>query len=426
MRELKLSRLTLAAFAVLVLYGPIATAQECASVWTSLRGRPNYSRNWYSTLVPWDDGSGPALFIGGPNSLSRWNGTTWTQMSVGGGNPIHAAGLFDDGTGLALYLGTERGLYRWNGVSVTQLSYTGSSVFSIVRFTDANGPAFFFSSFGEVYRYDGATTTRIAYAPARWGPSALAVFDGGTGPALYFGGAFTTVDGTTARGLAEYDGTNWSEVGGGIGGVGYYGMEPGITALAVIDEGAGPRLFVGGWCTEIGGQPGSIARWDGQNWERLGVFVNQDKYVGGFRWLDTGGGPAVHVCGDFDAISDDSVTDLARWDGQHWRPVGGGIPYTNGAGNYINAIEQFDAGDGLKFYAVRQFSSGGGTNFVSVMRYGCVCPDRDGDNLVGLSDLSLLLTQFGLSSGADDIDGDADVDMVDLALLLSLFGEQCP
>lgn len=60
----------------------------------------------------------------------------------------------------------------------------------------------------------------------------------------------------------------------------------------------------------------------------------------------------------------------------------------------------------------------------------CECPgDLDGDFAVGLSDLSELLTNFGVTSGAGytdgDIDLDGDVDLADLSSLLENFGTTC-
>jgi len=59
----------------------------------------------------------------------------------------------------------------------------------------------------------------------------------------------------------------------------------------------------------------------------------------------------------------------------------------------------------------------------------CCLGDLNGDNQVSLTDLSTLLSNFGLASGATpqqgDLDGDEDVDITDLALLLSVFGTAC-
>jgi len=55
--------------------------------------------------------------------------------------------------------------------------------------------------------------------------------------------------------------------------------------------------------------------------------------------------------------------------------------------------------------------------------------DVDGDNQVSLTDLSIQLANFGLTSGATledgDLDGDGDVDLSDLSLMLSAFGTLC-
>ncbi|MFN0137738.1 MAG: hypothetical protein ACKVS9_16660 [Phycisphaerae bacterium] len=58
------------------------------------------------------------------------------------------------------------------------------------------------------------------------------------------------------------------------------------------------------------------------------------------------------------------------------------------------------------------------------------CPgDVDGDQDVDLTDLSTLLSNFGLGGGAQrddgDLDGDGDVDLTDLSTLLSRFGTSC-
>ncbi|MFN0137143.1 MAG: right-handed parallel beta-helix repeat-containing protein [Phycisphaerae bacterium] len=59
------------------------------------------------------------------------------------------------------------------------------------------------------------------------------------------------------------------------------------------------------------------------------------------------------------------------------------------------------------------------------------CPgDVNGDGVVNLTDLSILLAHFGVMSGATladgDLNGDGDVDLSDLSDLLANFGESCP
>jgi len=60
-----------------------------------------------------------------------------------------------------------------------------------------------------------------------------------------------------------------------------------------------------------------------------------------------------------------------------------------------------------------------------------LCPgDLDHDGVIGLSDLSTLLANYGTTGGATyedgDIDGDGDIDLSDLSILLSVYGATCP
>lgn len=59
----------------------------------------------------------------------------------------------------------------------------------------------------------------------------------------------------------------------------------------------------------------------------------------------------------------------------------------------------------------------------------CCPPDVNGDRRIDLVDLAILLTNFGLATGATqpmgDIDFDGDVDLTDLATLLTQFGTSC-
>ncbi|GMU80990.1 MAG: hypothetical protein AMXMBFR47_08610 [Planctomycetota bacterium] len=59
------------------------------------------------------------------------------------------------------------------------------------------------------------------------------------------------------------------------------------------------------------------------------------------------------------------------------------------------------------------------------------CPwDLDGNDVIDLTDLAIILSNFGTTSGAEpadgDIDGDTDVDLQDLAQVLAQFGAACP
>ena len=94
-------------------------------------------------------------------------------------------------------------------------------------------------------------------------PEVLHVFDDGSGPALFAGGDLDVAGPIDVNNVAKWDGTEWSDPGGGTNGW--------VTAMTVFDDGSGSALFVGGAFTMAGGGPANrIAKWDGIAWTALG------------------------------------------------------------------------------------------------------------------------------------------------------------
>ena len=78
---------------------------------------------------------------------------------------------------------------------------------------------------------------------------ALAVFDDGSGPALYVGGEFTRRR-CICEHIARWNGSGWSALGSGLP---HY-----VEALTAFDDGGGPALCAGGWFTS---SPQATATW---------------------------------------------------------------------------------------------------------------------------------------------------------------------
>ncbi len=173
---------------------------------------------------------------------------------------------------------------------------------------------------------------------------ALAVWDEGTGPALYAGGAFTQIGALPASRLAKWDGHTWSAVGTGTNGP--------VAALVVYDDGGGPALFLGGEFTLAGGAPAqNIAKWNGNAFTSLGAGVQSADGAFGAAPLyhpavddmvvyDDGGGPALVVGGDFTRAGSVTVQGIAKWRGGTWAAFAGGLRHL------VNGMKVHDDGGG--------------------------------------------------------------------------------
>src|SRR5262245_28757777 len=150
---------------------------------------------------------------------------------------------------------------------------------------------------------------------------ALTVFDDGGGPALYAGGDFTTAGGVLASGIARWDGSSWSALGSGL--TDFPGSAQ-VSALAVFDDGSGPALYVGGSFQSAGGVAARyIARCDGASWSVPSIGTNGP--VRALTVADDGGGPALYAGGNFTNAGGVAASRIARWDGSSWSALGSGM-----------------------------------------------------------------------------------------------------
>jgi len=133
------------------------------------------------------------------------------------------------------------------------------------------------------------------------------------------GGEFTAVGAVAAFGLARWDGTTWSEFGGGAYGVRTMLVEP------------NGDLVVGGLMTTAGGLAvQGIARWDGAVWSSIGAGVplvisgDPGELVQLRALLNLPGGGFL-LGGRFVTAGDQTVANLVRCNGTAWSMVGDGI-----------------------------------------------------------------------------------------------------
>jgi len=345
-----------------------------------------------SAFAVHDDGSGMKLYASGyldpSHVVRRWDGTTWT--AVGGPFPAipRAMTTFDDGSGTKLYVASD-GFHTggqpfgrvdvWDGSSWSQV---GGEFFgdlqSLGVFDDGAGSALYagggFTSAGSVAASNVAKWTGSAWAAlgagvaggTTPGVASLAVYDDGSGLALFAGGRFTTAGGQPAANVARWDGSSWSTLGAGVAGT--------VSVLAAMDAGTGPKLYVGGSLSSAGGSPsGDVVAWDGASWSTLGtrgVENNSDgvvppPFVAGILRDPSGSG--LFAVGAFQYADGIEVNGVARWDGSTWSALG--PPAGNGMNGFVRALATLDLGAGPSLYAGGAFTTASGKYATKLARW---------------------------------------------------------
>jgi hypothetical protein len=202
---------------------------------------------------------------------------------------------------------------------------------------------------GGLFRVVGTTAANYV---AKWNGSTWSALGAGvggivralavSGTNVYAGGEFTTAGGAPANYIARWNGTAWSPLGAGT--------NSHVQALAV----SGPDVYAGGNFTQAGGVAARyIARYNGTTWSALGAGTNDavralavsgsDIYAGG-SFTQAGGAPASYV---------------ARWSGSAWSPLGAGM----------NSVVLALAASGPDVYAAGYFSTAGAANANRVARW---------------------------------------------------------
>ncbi len=180
----------------------------------------------------------PNLYAGF-NGLSRWDGAVWSAVGIDGSvRALTAADSLEDDSGSVLYVG------GW-------FADTGGS---------GGGPA------NNIARWDGQAWSALGEGvTSETGTArvhALAVFDDGSGPALYAGGLFDTAGGAPANNIARWDGTQWSPLGAGVNHTGSHWTTP-VEAMTTFDDGDGAALHVGGSFTGAPSMENYLTKWQG-------------------------------------------------------------------------------------------------------------------------------------------------------------------
>jgi hypothetical protein len=201
---------------------------------------------------------------------------------------------------------------------------------------------------------------------------------------LIAGGTFSSAGGTSANGIARWNGSAWLPLAQGL-------ASP--RALAVMANG---DLVAGGDFTGAGGISAiRVARWNGTAWSSmppgmnlpinaLTVLPNGDLIAGGrFTSLASGGGGR----------------RIARWDGSTWVSLGVGVG-DSGTTDQILALTALPSGDVM---AGGTFTLAGGaiSAFVAQYSFGAAAPvfDTQQHNTTACADQDALLSVSASSAG---------------------------
>ncbi|MBI5765222.1 MAG: immunoglobulin domain-containing protein [Planctomycetes bacterium] len=244
-------------------------------------------------LCEWDRGDGSALYVGGHFTtaggsdaayIASWNPRThmWSPLDSEMNGQVNAIASFDDGSGPALYVGGRfskaggfecNGIARWDGITWSPVGGgvggTYPFVYCLKVYDDGAGPALYaggmFSSAGGipasfVAKWDGSKWSAVGggiaghYSSNSAGVFSLTDFDDGDGPALIAHGSFLAADGKPAKCLAKWNGKSWSEVGGGLTALSPSESLSYTRGLISFDDGTGPSLWVAGQFRDAGNQ----------------------------------------------------------------------------------------------------------------------------------------------------------------------------
>lgn len=373
-----------------------------------------YNAFYVKDMTIYDDGDGPRLYVGGRfglvpgSSVGVLVGSDWRPVvpSAYTSSVSEATSLVvhDDGSGPALYIGGTHYSGVWpNQYRVPVLRYRAGSLSEVrpdllsnnydVRLLSADigaGPRLFsnlrssdFTACGAVLAWDGATWASASgmYDGAARGlgvqniPGGQRLFITGwfsacggplgtggliidaqgarpipgsedevwlqtvelsplefhddTGSAMYFVGGDLRSDPAPrdTKPVLRWDGEHWSRLPGVIGQTGSYSTINAAENVTDFLGASSPALLVGGDFTVVAGAPArALAAWTSRGWSDVFSIAPSTAPISAATWTSQGR-PALFLAGDFAAFSTATSVSVAAFDGLLWRDASAGLPW---------------------------------------------------------------------------------------------------
>jgi hypothetical protein len=264
--------------------------------------------------------------------VSIFDGTNWSSLGelTGGitviydfaflGADLYVGGVFNAAGGVPAV-----GLAKWNEASwsgvggfagvVLTMATDGTNLYVGGSFTNCGG--IFITN---VAKWNGTSWSTlgngIGYYDSVFNPVAnvLAWRNG----QLYAGGSFTNASNVAATNLARWDGSTWSQIGGGVAGAGSAFSGSPVSTLQFL----GNDLYVGGNFTTVGGNVSAlnVARWNGSSWSALGTGVKGPPNSAAVSALASLG-TDLYATGNF-TNAGGLTARVAKWNGASWFSLG--------------------------------------------------------------------------------------------------------
>jgi hypothetical protein len=339
-------------------------------------------------LTTYDDGAGPALYLGGKfksaggsilNGIARWNGTELQPLGEGTDRSVYALAVFDDGRGPALYAGgdfttagtsTTFAIARWDGAKWESVGgglteNPWSAAFALRTFDDGTGTALYvggnFDHAGQVAtaniaKWNGSTWSALGSGTSGWVNALTSSVVSGV-PTLYAGGTFSSIGGVSANRIARWTGV-WSALGSGLSAGDLHALSP-WSSGALLAGGEYPNL---------------AQRWNGSTWSSLASGSTSVQTTAISSW-DDGRGAAAYFGGSFSDLGTAAGDRISRWNGSSWSGLGTGI-----SSGSVSALATAEEMTGSALYLGGSFSAVNGVASGNLARWSrpLVCGDTSG------------------------------------------------
>ncbi|MDX2199375.1 MAG: hypothetical protein SF069_10450 [Phycisphaerae bacterium] len=252
-------------------------------------------------------------------TIVQWNGEAWEPL--GGVDPMNAFGAYVNTLGVycdELVICSKRSVYTWDGKQLHVLGTAAGTVETQVgSLAVHDGDLIVGGLFASI---DGVAARGVA----RWRDGVWSPLGAGLGDSDYEGagsfaqlhgrliaaGAFENAGNTGLLDIAQFDGDDWTALGGGNAPTGD------VNVLAVH----GDDVYVGGTLGSAGGQVANhVARWDCEQWGGIGVGVGRPILSSAHAFAF--GDDVLYLGGNFVEAGETPYSRVQMWDGKSWQAL---------------------------------------------------------------------------------------------------------